>query len=120
MDWYDPKTGELDPTAFAPHKQRDQTGISVYRVRHVTLEKAAQGRPGKSYYVAVLRAGDLRKAGIRVVPQPNVPTGYDPAHAELPDLNAQNRKATITLERQRILVVRTLDVHGPFETPPAP
>jgi hypothetical protein len=41
----------------------------------------------------------------------------DPSHAELPDLNAGNRKADLTLERQRIIVDLCLRVEGPFSTP---
>ena len=116
---YDPATGRLSDQAFAPHKIMDGTGLSISRARFKSLEEAALGRQGKSYFVAILRAGDLRKRGIEVVPQPNLPNGeYDPAHAELPDLNASNRKDDITLERQRILAQELcLRVEGPFETP---
>jgi len=98
--WYDPATGLLNPEAFAPHKTHDVTGLSVSRAKFKSIEEAAKGRPGKLYYVAVLRAGDLRRIGIEVVPraQPD-----DPAHAELPDLNSGNRKADETLERQRLM-----------------
>ncbi len=42
---------------------------------------------------------------------------YDPAHAELPGLNSESRKANQTLERQRILADKlSLRVEGPFET----
>lgn len=98
---YDPATGILSDQAFAPHKKMDVTGLSVSRAKFKSLEEAAQGRSGESYFVAVLRAGDLRQRGIEVVPRPELPDGqYDSAHAELPDLNAANRKDDITLERQ--------------------
>lgn len=115
---YDPSTGNLNDQAFAPHKTRDVTGLSVSRAKFKSLEKAALGRPGKSYFIAVLRVGDLRQRGIEVVPRPELPDGqYDPAHAELPDLNAANRKDDITLKRQRILAeALCLRVEGPFET----
>lgn len=112
--WYDPSTGELSAQAFAPHKTQDKTGLSVFRAKHKSIEDAAKGRPGKVYYVAKLRVRDVWQAGIAVVPQPITPDGYDHAHAELPDLNAGNRKSGETLERQRVLVELCLEVAGPF------
>lgn len=113
--WYDPAKGLLNSEAFAPHKRNDVTGLSVSRAKYKSLEEAARGRPGKSYYVAVFRAGDLRRNGIRSVPRPDVPDGYDPAHAELPDLNIGNRKSDETLQRQRLLAEELrLKVEGPF------
>ena len=113
--WYDQATGTVKPEAFGPHKQRDLTGISVTRARYKPIEQAARGQPGKSYFIAVLRVGDLRKANYIVKPQPHVPGGYDISHAELPDLNASNYKATETLERQRQLAIELcLRVEGPF------
>lgn len=115
---YDPSTGSLSDQAFAPHKKMDLTGLSVSRAKFKSLEEAALGRLGKSYFVAVLRAGDLRQRGIEVVPRPELPDGqFDPAHAELLDLNAANRKSDITLERQRILAEELcLRVEGPFQS----
>jgi hypothetical protein len=91
-----------------------------WNLRHAakfkSIEQAAQGQPGKSYFVAVLRVGDLRNAKFTVKPQPDVPGGYDISHAELPDLNAGNYKASETLERQRELAERLcLRVEGPFK-----
>ncbi len=122
MPWYDPATGVLMPQAFAPHKTLDTSGLSISRAKYKTIVEAARGRPGKSYFVAVLRAGELRQRGMDVVPRPILPDGSrDPAHAELPDLNATNRKEDLTLERQRILANDlTLRVRGPFETPKDP
>jgi hypothetical protein len=109
--WYSPESGILSDQAFAPHKVQDVTGLSVSRDKYKSPDQAARGRPGKSYYVAVLRAGDLRAKGIEVVPRPQP---GDPGHAELPDLNSANVKASQTLERQRILVELCLRVEGPF------
>jgi hypothetical protein len=117
MPWYDVVTQELRPEAFQPHKQRDVTGISLWRGKLKSMPEAAKGQPGKSYYLALLRAGDVRRAGMIVAPRPDLPGGYDPAHAELPELNASNYKDTVTLERQRILVSLCRSVEGPFETP---
>lgn len=111
--WYTPEAG-LKPEAFAP-RQDDATGLSISRANYKSIEEAAKGRPGKSYFVAVLRAVDLRQQGIAVEPRP---LPGDPGHAELPDLNAGNRKATKTLERQRVLVTVCLRIEGPFVTPP--
>ena len=110
LAWYSADTG-LDPQAFAPHKIHDATGLSVSRDKHKSIEDAAKGRPGKSYYVAVLLAGDLQRHGIQVVPRPRP---NDPGHAELPDLNAANRKANRTLEIERLLAELCLRVEGPF------
>ena len=115
--WYDPTSGMLKSEAFAPHKVNDATGLSVSRGKYKLLEEAALGRPGKTYYIAVINAGELRQAGIDVVPQPHLPSGYDPSHAELPGLNSSNRKATETLERQRVLVSLCRTIEGPYETP---
>ena len=115
--WYDPAADELRAQAFAPHRANDTTGISVWRGKYKSLEEAARGRPGKSYYVAILNAGEVRQAGIDVVPQPHLPSGYDPSHAELPNLNSSNRQATETLERQRVLVSLCRTIEGPYETP---
>lgn len=111
--WYDPTTRVLNAQAFAPHKHRDATGLSVVRAKHRSVEEAGTGRPGKVFYVAVLRAVDLRQNGIEVVQTPP----DDPAHAELPSLNAGNRREDETLERQRLLTELCLRVEGPFLSP---
>jgi hypothetical protein len=108
--WYSPETG-LKPEAFAPHKVADITGVSISRAKYKSVAEAARGRPGKSYYVAVLRAGDLREREIAVEPQP---LPGDPGHAELPDLTSSNRKTDQTIERQRLLASLCLRVEGPF------
>ena len=113
--WYDQTTSALNAEAFGPSKKRDTTGISVSREKYKSIEEAAHGQPGKSYYIAVLRAGDLRRHGIEVVPRPETPTGHDPAHAELPGLNASNYNTDETVEWQRVLAEELcLRVEGPF------
>lgn len=114
--WYDPAIKELNFKAFDPHKERDKTGISVSRGRFASIEQAARGQLGKSYFVAVLNAGALRRAGISIEPRP---TSADQGHAELPELNSDNRKTTETLERQHVLVGLCISVEGPFLTPQA-
>lgn len=116
MTWYDPSTKELNPEAFGPRRD-DDSGISVSRAKYATIEQAARGFPGKAYFVAILNAGAIRQAGLAIEPKPDIPTGFDPAHAEIPDLNASNRKSDPTLERQRLLVELCLDVVGPYATP---
>jgi len=108
--WYTPQTG-LKAEAFAPHKVNDVTGLSVDRAKYKSIEEAAKGQSGRSYYVAVLRAGDLRQRGIDPVPRPKL---GDPGHSELPELNAGNRKADQTLELQRVLIELCLRVEGPI------
>lgn len=114
--WYDPATQKLNAQAFAPHKLLDQTGLSVYRSKYKSIEEAARGRLGKQYYVAILCAGDLRRHGFRIEPRPDTSNGFDPAHAELPDLNSGNRKDDKTLQRQQELVELCCEVKGPYET----
>jgi hypothetical protein len=116
--WFDQTCG-LSSAAFLPHREWDQTGISVSRAKYKPIDIAARGQEGKSYYVAVLRAGDLRAHGISIVAQP-LPT--DPGHAELPDLNSGNRKSDATVERAQLLAeTLCLRVEGPFPNPtPSP
>jgi hypothetical protein len=116
MGWCDEKTRVLSPEAFGPHKTRDTTGISVAREKYKSAELAARGQPGKSYYIAVLRVGDLRQHGLIIEPRPEPD---DPGHAELPQLNAANYKDATTLERKRVLVSLCQEVLGPFDTPGA-
>ena len=68
--WYSPENGNLSDQAFAVHKLHDATGLSVSRDKYCSSQQAARGRAGKSYYVAVLRASDLKAKGIKVVPRP--------------------------------------------------
>lgn len=66
FQWYDPqKSSPITAVAFTPNKN-DDDGISLWRKKgKKTCEAvAATGRVGKRYYVALLRAGDLREYGI--------------------------------------------------------
>lgn len=113
--WYDPARQELRSEAFLPTKH-DTTGLSVARSRYTTpKDAAARGRPGKQYFVAVLRAIDIRNAQIVMEPRPDIPQGYDPSHAELPQLHAENRMESLTLERAEHLREMCVRVDGPFE-----
>jgi hypothetical protein len=88
--WYDPAKAPVpSPEAFRPLKQ-DVSGLSAVRARFVkTIEDAAKGPSRKGYYVAVLRAGDLRQKGIEVVSRPEE---GNPGHAEIPGLTYGNRE----------------------------
>jgi hypothetical protein len=112
LNLYDPHTApQLLPDTFRPN-QNDDTGLSVYRAKYKTIEEAARGRKGGGYYVAILRAGDLRIQGIDVVPRP-IPG--DPGHAEIPGLTYQNRKSDQALEWKVLLAQQLcLRVEGPF------
>ena len=103
----------LSPEAFRPTDQ-DVDGISLSREKYHSLEEAARGRPGKTYYVAVFRAGDLREAGIEIAPdpQPDI-TG----HVLLTNMDYENRKSKEGLERKMAMKRRYLRLEGPFSTP---
>jgi len=111
MGWY--TEGKLSPEAFDPRKD-ETTGISVYRAKYKSIEEVAKGKSKKGYYVAVLRAGDLRQNGMEIVPQS---TPDDPGHAEFPDLTCHNRLMPEAQERKLRLAGLCLSVEGPF--PPA-
>jgi hypothetical protein len=110
--WYDPaQDPSLSPETFRPGK-KDTTGISVDRAKYQSLEEAAKGHPGKTYFVALLRAGDLRKQGIQVVSRPEA---QEPGHAELPGLNYENRKSDQVLVWKKLLAHElVIRVEGPF------
>lgn len=112
--YYDPATdSDPSPLAFKPTRN-DSGGLSVYRAKYTTLARAARGRPGKRYYVAVLRAGDLRAMGIEVAPRP---IRDDPGHAEIVGLTYEERKRMPYYEWQTLLAEQLcLRIEGPFPT----
>lgn len=111
--WY--SAGKLSPQAFHPDKERDGDGISLWRAKHKTIGEAAMGRPGKLYYVAVLRAADLRRHGIEIAP--SVEHGV-PGHVSIPALNSRSRHSERAQAMEGLLAAElTLQVEGPFETP---
>ena len=113
--WYRPdQDPPLEPEAFRPNRN-DTTGISLSRESYTTMEQAARGRSGKTYYVAVFRAGDLRRAGMEVVPRP---VEGNPGHAEIGNLTYGSRKSRQATEWRFLLAERLcLRVEGPFCTP---
>ena len=91
--------GNPSPKAFRP-RRRDETGLSLLREKYVRLREAAVGEPGQTYYVAVLKAGDLRANGMEVVPKPSDDC---PGHAEIPSLRYANQREDRQEELQVIL-----------------
>ena len=117
--WYDPQSKKVSPEAFAPHKTNDPTGLSVWRGSFVQLAQIAAGpRSDRQYYVAVLRAGDVRRLGLQVEARP-LPGG-PPGHAEITSLTSQNRKTNECLEATKALSEIVIKVHGPFHRVPGP
>lgn len=110
--FYDPAVDpNPSPVAFRP-TAADVTGLSLSRANYKTLEQAGGGRVGKQYYVAVLRAGQLRQLGMKVVPKP---LDGDPGHCEIAELTFANRKAMPFAEWQALLAEQLcLRVEGPF------
>ena len=113
--WYHPEEEPpVEPEAFRPNKN-DATGVSLSRARYTPIEEAASGRPGKSYYVAVLRAGDIRAAGMEVVARP---LEGSLGHAEITSLTHDSRRSRQAIEWRYFLAHRLcLRVEGPFHTP---
>lgn len=110
-DLFNSETGKLSPEAFRPFKY-DETGISVDRAKYRTVREAAEGRNPQGYFVAVLRVGDIRRAGLEVVPRP---MAGNPGHAEIPALNYADRRTVETQQRKLLLARKlTLRVEGPF------
>jgi hypothetical protein len=109
--WY--LNGRLDRRAFNP-REDDTTGISVSRAGYKTIEEAARGQAGRRYFVAVLCAGDLRRSGLELRPDP-LPD--DPGHAEITSLTYANRKSTLARQQMSLLAgPLCLRVEGPFGT----
>ena len=112
-NWYDPATDSRpSPKAFRPHRA-DETGLSVFRAKYNTPDQVAENERGSRYYIAVLRAGDLRANGLEVVPKAVPPDC--PGHAEILSLTYENRR-TAEAEGQQLLLAERLCVRieGPF------
>ncbi len=116
--WYDEATKVLNSAAFHPNRN-DETGISIVRGKYKTPEQAAMGRSGKTYYLAVLKANELAERQINAVSRPDLPSGEtDISHAELPGLNAGNRRSFEVAGMEEMLAQElTIEVLGPFVTP---
>ncbi len=110
-DWFDPELhAPPSPKAFRPLEKFDTTGLSMNRAKFYShpREVAANDR-GSKYWVASLRAGDIREKGMRVITRPD-PRG--PGHVEIPELRSDNRRTTDEL--QLTLAELTLRVDGPY------
>ena len=110
--FYDPSLdAKPSPMAFRPTKH-DTTGLSIYREKYKSIEQVAHGRAGKKYYIAVLKAGDLRQLGMEVIPRP---LDNDHGHCEIVDLTYANRKVMPYAEWQAILAEQLcLRIEGPY------
>jgi hypothetical protein len=112
QNWYDPaSTLPPSPKAFKPHRTNDASGLSLYRARFKTAQEVAANDREARFYVAVLKAGDLRRRGVEVLPRP---LPGDPGHAELPDLRSDNRDQTRCLELQLALTRLCVSIEGPY------
>jgi hypothetical protein len=104
----------ISPEAFKPNKN-DSDGLSLTRAKYHSVEDAARGgRPGKTYFVAVFRAADLRAIGIEIAadPQPGII-----GHTLLTNINSKNRKSKESGERIMAMRQLCIRVDGPFATP---
>lgn len=112
LQYFDPRQGrEPSPHAFHPGKH-DETGISLFRARYISPEEVAQNDRGKQYYVAVLRAGQLRANGLDVVPRPDE---HKAGHAEIPSLTYENRHNDAAEEAKQLLARKLCrEILGPF------
>ncbi|MBN1941746.1 MAG: hypothetical protein JW849_00470 [Phycisphaerae bacterium] len=111
--FYDPqKVPPVMLVAFRP-SESDKTGLSLDRDIFVTPEQsAAYGREGRSFYVAVLCAEDLRTCGMEVNPKP---LPGKPGHAEISNLTHENRDGVRQKEWRDILATRLCrEILGPF------
>jgi len=118
MNWYDPETDDLSADAFRPHRSLDTTGLSLTRAQSEShpeflgIEDAARGRSPHGYFVAILRAGDLREKGIEIV---SCPEPDNLGHVELPQMNAGARNSDRVLEwKEQLAKYLTREVCGPF------
>jgi hypothetical protein len=109
--WYRPgEIPPLEPEAFRAN-ENDTSGVSIWRAKYTTLKDASAGRPGKVYWVAVLRARDVIHLGIEVEPRP---VSGGPGHAELSSLTYEDRKSRQAIEWRIALVNIVLRIEGPF------
>ncbi|HVW39528.1 MAG TPA: hypothetical protein VHB99_19555, partial [Pirellulales bacterium] len=92
MEWIDPHG--VSAEAFAPRKG-DLSGLSVFRAKFLPLEEAARGASKQGYYVLELRAGDLRAAGIEILP---APIADKACHAEIPAFKYERPESDSSLE----------------------
>ncbi len=98
----------LSPKAFQP-RRKDTTGISVMRSKFLSCEEAAAlGLEGQKYFIAVLKAGDLRNNGVDIFA---VPSKTEPGHALITSLTSANRDEGTMYKITRLCI----EVLGPFD-----
>lgn len=118
QEWYSlSHNPPLSPKAFRPRAD-DTHGLSLSRAKYHRIDEFGRARGERTFYVAVLRAGDLRDRGIQVVPDPIVDhpnLDDDRGHTLIPDMTYTSRKDDWCLEWQLALATElTLEVKGPF------
>lgn len=113
IDYFDPALiHPVTPLAFKPN-EKDQGGLSLFRERFATPQEIVANSRGNIYYFARLRAGDLRKHGMEVLPDP---TDASPGHAVIGNLTHANRKSKESRERMMLLSTKLIlgEVIGPI------
>jgi hypothetical protein len=107
------KPEPLSPRAFAA-RPVDDIGISFVRAKYVSgpEEAAALGATGYDYDVIEMRAGDLAREGIKIVPDPIA--GECVGHAVSPAINAQNANDPDVLAMMEAARRLPFTPHGPF------
>lgn len=114
--WYDPTSDRpVAWLAFKPN-ENDVSGLSVWRAKYRSAAETATigAQPGRRYFVLALRAGELRRVGVSIVPSPGE---GGVGHVSLSNLNAiqyrENKDAMRNLaERIACEIVDRVD--GPF------
>lgn len=111
--WYDPdQHPPINHIAFTP-KKHDTKGISLWRQKYIktSREAAAEGRCGRQYYVAVLKAIDLMEKGIEIAATPH---DGGIGHASIPVLNYDEPPDGVKELARLIAAELCLKVEGPF------
>jgi len=100
-----------DPRSFRPIKL-DTNGLSLVRTKYSTPQQVAETGHGKKYWIAVLKASDIRACTIQPLDVVPAPLHDYPGHAEIPSLTYQNRRDTDVL--QLWLADNCLEIIGPL------
>lgn len=107
------KDSGLSPKAFRPNRN-DTTGLSIYRAKDYNnspKRAASTGRAGKKYYIAILRAFDIKQfCTIKPTLEPQ-----NPGHAELLELRYDNARDENSTTLQIKLRDLCICVEGPFD-----
>ncbi len=108
--WFDPQKAPFPAIESFKPTPRDHDGLSLDRARDVSMNVAARGQPGKSYYLACLSVRAVRELGLDVVCD-------RPGHCLIPQLIHETRRTPQSREWQLQLTKRC-SIDGPFEPPP--